>query len=116
MQKMTYLLTHRHHVQIFPEGTRSKSGRINQEKFTRGAGQLLRKAPDTRVLCVYLRGHSQKASSDFPPQGENFFCALKSIAPQTVYTGLQADRDLTAQIMQTLAQMEQAYFSQSAFV
>lgn len=110
MQEATYLLAIGDYIMIFPEGTRSTSGRVDTENVSYGVGQLLQAVPNAKVLCTYLRGSSQKAKSTFPKKGDTFYCQLKLITPQTELTGLRATRDLSRQIIQTLHEMEQNYF------
>lgn len=111
LQKIGYLLSRSEYILIFPEGTRSKSGRVDHENFTYSVGNLLRATENVRVLCVYFRGVSQKAACEFPPRGEKFICQLKLIQPQTIHQGLRAERDLATQVIQTLFLMEQDYFA-----
>lgn len=110
MHKVSYLLNKGHYVMIFPEGTRSKINRVDTENFSYGVGSLLRQTGITNVLCVYLRGQSQ-ASCDVPAKRENFFCNVTLIQPKSKNSGIRADRDLSTQIIQTLAHMEQTYLS-----
>ncbi len=113
MEKANYLLAHGDYIVIFPEGTRSKSGRVDTENFVYGVGNLLMNVPEAKTLCVYLRGDSQKVASNYPARGENFYCQLRLIKPVTVHNGMRAARDLSTQIIQTLSQMETEYFSSS---
>ena len=111
MEKASYLLAQGNYIVIFPEGTRSKSGRVDTENFTYGVGNLLINTPGTKTLCVYLRGNSQKVASNYPARGENFYCQLRLIKPTTVHGSMRAARDLSTQIIQTLSQMEAEYYS-----
>ena len=51
---------------IFPEGTRSRTGRIDTENFSYGAGRLIEHIPECQVLCIYLRGDKQNTYSSIP--------------------------------------------------
>ncbi|RIL07782.1 MAG: hypothetical protein DCC75_09760, partial [Proteobacteria bacterium] len=51
------LLRNRDLFLLFPEGTRSRDGRINPQSVTYGIGKILQQVPECRVVCVYLRGH-----------------------------------------------------------
>src|SRR5262245_11438602 len=47
-----------HLLTLFPEGKRSRSGRVEPEKITYGIGKILNQLDGKgRVLCVYLRSH-----------------------------------------------------------
>ncbi len=111
MNVATYVLSRGEYVLAFPEGTRSKSGRVDQENFSYGVGRLLRAIPNAHVLCVYLRGDSQREACNFPSKGEVFSCALRLIKPQTEFQGLRAERDLSRQVIANLAEMERDYFT-----
>ena len=107
---MTWLLARGQSVVIFPEGGRSRVGRVDRESVTYGVGQVLQAVPGTRVLCVFLRGRGQEAYSDYPARGETFVVRLKRIAPSTVSAGMRGARDLAMQIVGQLSEMETQYF------
>ncbi|MFK8013828.1 MAG: 1-acyl-sn-glycerol-3-phosphate acyltransferase [Gammaproteobacteria bacterium] len=109
-QKMSYVLNRGDIISIFPEGTRSRSSRVDTEEFSYGSGQLLRMVPDATVLCVYLRGMKHGLFSDFPATGEHFFVDLEVIRPESASKGMRQARDFSRQIVQQLATMEQRYF------
>ncbi len=111
MDKINYLLAQSQAICIFPEGTRSKSGRINLDEPTYGVGRLVLTHPGTRVLCVYQRGQQQEKSSFFPKKGDVFFTDIDMIQPVSDSKGLRAVRDVSTQIMQKLYDMEQSYFA-----
>jgi 1-acyl-sn-glycerol-3-phosphate acyltransferase len=96
---------------VFPEGGRSRSGRIDEGAVTYGIGRIVRALPGCRVLCVYLRGAQQTNFSDLPARGDRFHVELKLIEPQSAANGLRADRDIARQIVAQLAEMEQRYFN-----
>ena len=43
-------------VLMFPEGGRSRSGRVDTESVAHGVGRLIKELGNCRVLCVYLAG------------------------------------------------------------
>ena len=114
LDKVTWLLERGQSVVIFPEGGRSRVGRVDRENVAYGVGQLLQAVPPTRVLCVFLRGLGQEAYSDYPARGETFFVRLQRLAPSTVSAGMRGARDLAMQIVVRLGEMEAQYFDDVA--
>lgn len=114
LNKIKWLLGRGEAVMIFPEGTRSRVGRIDTENYAYGVGKIVQEVPDTRVLCMYLRGRHQTTYSDLPRAGEVFDISLKMIRPGSPSTGLRGQRDIANQIIGTLAQMESEYFDHAA--
>lgn len=111
MDKLRYLLTQNESLFIFPEGTRSQDGRLNTKDFTYGAGRLCQSVEGTRVLCIYQRGQNQTSSSSMPRWGEKFYTDVALIEPKSESKGLRAARDISAQIIDTLHDMEKKYFN-----
>lgn len=109
--KISHLLRKGELVSIFPEGGRSRTGRVDTENFAYGVGQILQAVPDTRVLCVYLRGRKQSGYSDFPVTGDAYFVDLEMMRPTTEATGLRGGRDLATQIVGKLAEMENRHLA-----
>lgn len=110
MLKCAFLLNKGESLMIFPEGTRSRSGRVNTEDFPYGVGRLVCNIPDCRVMAIYLRGDGQKTYSNFPRYGETFTMTVKECRPKTELKGLRAQRDCSRQIVEHLSQMEKDYF------
>lgn len=98
---------------IFPEGTRSRSGRVNTEDFPYGVGRLFCNVPDCRVMTVYLRGAGQKTYSKFPRYGETFVVRAEEFTPKTGLKGLRAQRECAKQIVNRLSEMEKDYFKRN---
>lgn len=111
MDKINYLMSKCEAICIFPEGTRSKTGRINPDEPTYGVGRLVKAHEGTRVLCVYQRGNHQDKSSYLPKKGDVFYTDIDLIQPTSDSKGLRAVRDISTQIMQKLYDMEQTYFA-----
>ena len=97
-------------VMLFPEGTRSRSGRIDVDKVTYGVGKILQQLPDCRVLCAYLRGEGQEVFGHFPKRGETFALSLEVIEPSSSLDGMRGARELARKFAK-LKQMEQKHFS-----
>ena len=106
LDRFTWLLTRREVGLLFPEGGRSRTGRVDVENATYGVGRILGQLPGARVLCVYLRGAKQGTWSDAPTRGDTFHVELALIEPRSEATGLRAARDLSLAIVGKLAEME----------
>ncbi len=112
MDKASYLINKGQYMMVFPEGTRSKTGRIYTENFVYGVGKLFLDSETENMLCVYIRGDKQKAASKMPEKKERFSIALKLIQPQSTQKGRRAMRDVSNQIIDTLVAMESDYFEE----
>ena len=109
--KIAYLLRAGELVSIFPEGGRSRTARVDTENFTYGVGQIVLAVPETRVLCLYLRGRKQEGYTDYPHTGDEYSVELEMLHPTTAASGLRGARELATQIIQKLAEMERRYFA-----
>jgi hypothetical protein len=114
LDKVAFLLGRGQSVLVFPEGGRSRIGRVDAENFMYGVGRMLQESPSARVLCVFARGIGQRVYSNFPRPGETFVVRIKCVAPTTAFKGMRADRDLATQIVRQLREMEQEYFENAA--
>jgi len=107
---VAHLLRSRDTALIFPEGGRSRSGRVDPEAAATGVGRVIRSVPGCRVLCVYLRGRKQEGYSAVPLRGDRFDVSLREIEPKTDFDGLRGSRDLVRQVVRTLHEMEREHF------
>jgi 1-acyl-sn-glycerol-3-phosphate acyltransferase len=110
LARVTHALSRRNVTLIFPEGGRSRTGRVEVDSAASGVGRICRSVPGCRVICVYLRGDHQQGYSGIPVRGEHFRGSLSIIEPKTDHQGLRASRDVARQIAARLAEMEQEYF------
>jgi 1-acyl-sn-glycerol-3-phosphate acyltransferase len=111
IEKICYLLKRGDIFMLFPEGTRSRSGRVNPEAVNYGIGKILQQMPECNVLCVYLRGKGQETYSDFPRCDEVFDFKLELLSPKSEKKGLRGIKDLSVQVISKLKQMEDEYFA-----
>jgi 1-acyl-sn-glycerol-3-phosphate acyltransferase len=111
LDKVKFLMARGQSVLVFPEGGRSRVGRVDTENFMYGVGRMRQDTPSARVLCVFARGVGQRVYTNYPRRGESFFIRMKTIEPATRFQGLRADRDLATQIVRQLSEMEQEYFA-----
>jgi hypothetical protein len=110
LNRFTYLL-HRGEVGlIFPEGGRSRSGRVEVENAAYGVGRIVKNLPGCRVLCVYLRGERQEGYTSLPRRGDRLQARLACIEPKTDHAGLRGSRDIARQILSQIADLEREHF------
>jgi len=111
LDKFRYLMHRGEALFIFPEGTRSRSGRVDAENYGYGVGRLLAECPGAPVLCVYLRGREQARAGSVPKRGERFYVAAELLTPTSEQRGLRAARELSGQVIAKLVEMERRYFA-----
>jgi 1-acyl-sn-glycerol-3-phosphate acyltransferase len=111
LNRFVHLLSHGEVGLLFPEGGRSRSGRVEIESAAPGVGRVVAALPGCTVLCVYLRGAHQRQYSKVPVTGERFRVRLETMTPRTRYPGLRGSRDIAQQIVTKLAAMEEEYFN-----
>jgi hypothetical protein len=111
LEQLAYLLRAGEAVLVFPEGGRSRSGRVDTAATADGVGRLVKDVEGCRVLCVYLRGDAQRTWSNVPVAGDTFTIATRLVEPRTKLHGPRASRDLATQIVRHLAEMEGEYFA-----
>jgi 1-acyl-sn-glycerol-3-phosphate acyltransferase len=96
---------------VFPEGGRSRTGRVDTEAAAYGVGRLVKAVPGCSVLCLYLRGRGQDTYSDFPKRGERFRGDLALLEPKSDAGGLRGSLEIARQIVGKLAEMEHAFLA-----
>lgn len=111
LNRVTYLTTRGELALVFPEGGRSRSGRVDVDSAAWGVGRIIGCVPDCRVVCVYLRGRGQESWSDYPATGECFDVEVACIEPKSDFRGARRSRDLVRQVVSQLTKMEERYFN-----
>lgn len=111
MRRVRHLLVKGEPVLVFPEGGRSRTGRVEPGSAAYGVGRILNAVPGCRTILVYLRGEGQKTWSAAPARGETFYADFKLFEPTSEHTGLRGARDLSHQIVDELVAMESEYFA-----
>jgi len=111
MSKVKFLLSEGDAFLIFPEGTRSRTGRFELENITYGIGKIIQELENVHILCIYLRGDNQITYSNFPQKKEKFRIDMELIVPKTQYTGIRGQKDLALQVGKVLKKLEDEYMS-----
>jgi 1-acyl-sn-glycerol-3-phosphate acyltransferase len=96
---------------VFPEGGRSRTGRVDPETAAFGVGRIVKAVPGCSVLCLYVRGKGQATFSDAPARGERFRGAISVFEPKSDAGGLRGSLEIARQIVTRLAEMEQAFLA-----
>jgi 1-acyl-sn-glycerol-3-phosphate acyltransferase len=110
LSRFTWLISRGEAGLMFPEGGRSRSGRVDTDATTYGVGRIARALPDARVLCVYLRGEHQDTWSDLPVRGERFRVRVADLEPKSARNGLRGSLEVSQQVLGKLAEMEREHF------
>jgi hypothetical protein len=110
LDKVRFLMAHGQVALVFPEGGRSRSGRVEVEAAAYGVGRIVNALPGCRVLCVYLRGEGQEGYTDLPRRGERFHVAVACIEPKSDRSGLRGSLEVARQITARIGELEQRYF------
>jgi 1-acyl-sn-glycerol-3-phosphate acyltransferase len=109
--KLAHLLRRGDLVTLFPEGGRSRSGRVEAAQVGYGVGRILSDVPGALVVCVYQRGARQETWGFQPARGDVIQVELEALEPSTAARGLRASRDLSRQVIDRIKAMEDRYFA-----
>lgn len=101
-------------VLIFPEGGRARSGRVEVENAAHGVGRIVGSVPGCRVLCLYVRGESQREMSDVPARGEIFHVKASLLEPRSSKRGVRASLEISRQIVEELSALEKQVVGEAA--
>jgi len=109
LARLAWLLGQGEAVLVFPEGGRSRSGRVEPDNAAWGVGRLIGGVPRCQVLCVYLRGHRQQQFGWLPRRREEFHVRLATVRPRSELTGMRRARDLSQQVVRVLVRLEEEH-------
>jgi 1-acyl-sn-glycerol-3-phosphate acyltransferase len=116
LDRLTYLLDRGEAVLMFPEGGRSRTGRVEIESAAYGVGRIANELPGCRVVCVYLRGEGQATYGDLPVRGERFRVHVDAIEPRPEHGGVRGSVEVSRQILARLAELERRHFGEGEAV
>ena len=112
LDKCRTVLEWRQSLLIFPEGGRSRTGRVSRENFSYSVGRFVDENPGCRVMLVYLRGDGQETWGMLPRRGERFTMRVEVFDPgREEGGGLRLQREYARRITERLADMEDEYFA-----
>lgn len=112
LDRCSWVLAENQNLMIFPEGGRSRTGKIDREQVSYGVGRFVKDFADCRVMCVYLRGDRQDGYSTIPKYGDKFTMSVETYRPERLsFNGLRAQKFYAEQIIERLARMEDDYFA-----
>lgn len=115
LDKYSYIMRKGDFCTIFPEGGRSRTGCVDLENVTYGAGKLLQSLSHYQVICVYMRGQNQKAHTVEPEKGDELYLDAEIILPKSTKPGMRGAREISLQIINKLKELEDRCFSQEDF-
>jgi 1-acyl-sn-glycerol-3-phosphate acyltransferase len=112
LDRCIQVLNWKQRIVLFPEGTRSRNGRVDGENYSYGVGRLVDEQKDVRILLVYLRGDGQETWGSIPRFRETFTMMLEPFTPERREGGgLRVQRDYAREIVERLSKMEERYFA-----
>jgi len=114
--KIINVLNNNEAIHIFPEGTRSRTGRI--EDYTTGIGRIYQRVPNCSILPVYIRGTENvlPINSIFPRLFKKIDVVIGEPRMLTSkYKGLRAGVDISKQIFDILVKMEKGYLESGKY-
>ncbi|HPL62501.1 MAG TPA: lysophospholipid acyltransferase family protein [Syntrophales bacterium] len=112
LDRCNHLLAMGQNLMIFPEGGRSRTGRVDTRGFSYGVGRFVKDFEDCMVMCIYSRGDGQHGYGTLPRFGERFTVKIEVFRPERpAYNGLRAQREYAEQIIRRISDMEEKYFA-----
>lgn len=111
LERCIHLLRCGQNLLVFPEGGRSRTGKVDTENFSYGVGRFISNCEDCKILCIYMRGDGQYSYSTIPKLGERFSISADVLVPEIAEQNrLRDQRYYAEKIINRLAQMEEVYF------
>lgn len=111
MDQVHWLLNENHTFCMFPEGGRSRTGRVEADSVTYSVGELIQLHPKARVLCVYMRGDAQQSWGKWPTLGDTIEADISELIFETPEAGRKGARDMSVKIIDELIKLESEYLA-----
>jgi 1-acyl-sn-glycerol-3-phosphate acyltransferase len=116
VDKVIKILQNHEAIHIFPEGTRSRTGKI--EDYTTGIGRIYLKVPNCAILPMYIRGIENvlPINAKFPRLFKKIDVVIgKPRKLTSPHKGLRARADISKQIFDILVKMEKEYLESGRY-
>lgn len=116
IDKVINVLQNKEAVHIFPEGTRSRTGRM--ERYTNGVGRVYLSVADVTILPVYIRGMENvlPIKVKVPRLFKKIDVVIGTpIKPVSECIGAKAAMDISKQAFDVLVGMEKDYFKSGKY-
>ncbi len=114
MDQIHWLLENGHTFCMFPEGGRSRSGRVQTDSATYSVGELIQQHPTAKVLTMYIRGDEQKTWGKWPKFGSTVEADIRELKIGDIEQGRKGARDISIRLIEDLIKLESEYFSREA--
>jgi len=114
MDQIHWLLDHGHTFCMFPEGGRSRSGRVQTDSATYSVGELIQQHPNAKILTMYIRGDAQKTWGKWPEFGSWIEADIRELKIGEIEAGRKGARDVSVRIIEELIKLESEYLSREA--
>jgi hypothetical protein len=114
MDQIHWLLDNGHVFCMFPEGGRSRSGRVQTDSATYSVGEMIQQHPTAKVLTMYIRGDEQKTWGKWPKFGTTVEADIRELKIGEIEQGRKGARDISIRIIEDLIKLETEYLSREA--
>ena len=113
--KLSLLVRQGQRLLIFPEGGRSRTGRLDAENWTYGVGRIMIEVPDAQLFCLYLRCRDQSDYGFLPARGSWIEHRFALLAPARVPAGeslseMRLARYYARQVLARMQELESEFF------
>jgi len=109
MDQVHWLLNNGHTFCMFPEGGRSRSGRVQSDSATYSVGELIQQHPNAKILTMYIRGDAQKTWGKWPAFGSWIEADIRELKITEIESGRKGARDIAIRIIEELIKLETEY-------
>jgi len=111
IDQIHWLLDNGHTFCMFPEGGRSRSGRVQSDSATYSVGELIQQHPKAKILTMYIRGDAQKTWGKWPEFNTSIEADIRELKIDEIEQGRKGARDISIRIIEELIKLEAEYLS-----